>query len=713
MNVTNLEIMQATMDMFFCVFCLIMLISIKSNNPQKKSMGMFVRLFLIAAVLFLGEALAYIFRGNLGNFSIIVTRIANLMVFVMYIALANTYVRYICSVFSEKNVEVSDKIIKVANVLSVINILIVLINLFYPWMYYFDEANYYHRNNAWYVYALISLFIIFIGAGVAIKYRQYLEKKSFISMMLFSIIPIIATIVQLFIYGLSVTNLGLGIGLVVMFAAYMYDWSHDGYEHMNKLKDRRIDAVVMFVIMLLSMSVSIIACVNVIQKVTTENSKIQSRTIAQMVSAKIENEFVKPVTVSQTISQDIDIRKYIDGNSRQDAERVVDDMTNRLVSIGNEFNYKMVFVVSDKTRAYYTYNGISKYLDIENDSHDIWYKDYLNSGKKYVVNVDTDEDNKWSLSVFINYGILDTNGNVLGACGVGVDMNELVDTIAKFEKEYNIKVDLVNRDGLIQVDTDRSAIETGHLDNSYFDKVSGDDFYYQVSGDSCYMTKYLEAFDWYIVIRDDNPAKINANKIILPIVLIFIAGVLIMTASFVIISMREKKAKDAYNRRYEVSIKDELTGLYNRRGFEADCEYIKKDNNLADYVLVMMDLNGLKAANDNIGHEAGDELIIGAAKCMNNAFSNLGRAYRVGGDEFVALLKGTKQEALDAIDTFDYLTENFKGKLTSELSVSKGVVVCSEHSELTFDEIKAMADKLMYADKDEYYKRTGKNRRKV
>lgn len=37
----------------------------------------------------------------------------------------------------------------------------------------------------------------------------------------------------------------------------------------------------------------------------------------------------------------------------------------------------------------------------------------------------------------------------------------------------------------------------------------------------------------------------------------------------------------------------------------------------------MMDLNGLKAANDNIGHEAGDELIIGASKCMDNAFSGL------------------------------------------------------------------------------------------
>lgn len=563
MNITSLEIAQATMDMFFCLFCLIIFVSIKANNPKQKSMGMFVRLFLIATVLFFGETLAYIFRGNLGLFNILVTRIANLMVFAMNIAMANTYVRLVSSVFVEKGAEVSGNSVKIANIFSCINIFIVVVNLFYPWMYYFDEANYYHRNNSWYVYTLILLVVIFIGAGMAIKYRKYLKKRSFISMMLFSFIPIIATVVQFFIYGFSITNLGLGIGSFVMFAAYMYDWSHNGDEHTNMINGSRFDAVIMLIIMLLSMNVSIIACVNVIQQVTKENSEIQSRTIAQVVSAKIENEFIKPITVSQTISSDIDIRTYIEGKTREEAESVKDDITNRLVSIGNEFDYKRVFVVSDKTRAYYSYDGISKYLDVENDSHDIWYKDYLDSGKRYTVNVDTDEDNNWSLSVFINYGIFDTNGDILGVCGVGVDMNDLVDMLARYEEEYNIKVYLVNHDGLIQVDTDVSSIETGYLDNSYFGNISDDDFYYQLSENGCYMTKYLEDLMGYIVIRDNNPVKLDVNKIILPLVLIFIAGVLIMATSFVII-MREKKAKDAYNRRYEASIKDELTGLYNR-----------------------------------------------------------------------------------------------------------------------------------------------------
>ena len=713
MNITNLEITQAAIDMFFCLVCIIMVVSIKANNPKRKSMKSFVHLFLIAAFLFLGETLAYTFRGNLGVFNVTVTRASNLVVFAMNIAMANTYVRYVQAVFNDRGVDVSDKYIKVANVFSFINAVIIVVNLVYPWMYYFDGDNYYHRNNMWYVYTLLSLVIIFSGASMAIKYRKHLEIRSLVSIMLFSFIPIIATVIQLFVYGLSITNLGLGIGSFVMFTAYMYDWTHDSDEQLEKINNNRVDVIILFIIMLFSMSASIIACGNVIQRVTRDNSMMQSETIAQMVAAQIENEFIKPVTVSQTISHDHTIRTCIEGSTREEAEAAEADITAHLVSIGNEFGYQMVFVASDKTRAYYTYNGISKYLDVENDSHDIWYKDFLDSGKKYVINVDTDENNNWDLAVFVNYGIFDDNGNVLGACGAGVGMNDLMDLITKCEEQYGIKIDLVNHDGLIQIDSDGSVIEVEYLDNSYFDKVTGTDFYYQTIDDICYMTKYVDEFDWYLVIRDDNPVKIDVNRILLPIILIFIAGVVIMAISFAIISIRQRKAVEAYNNRYDVSIKDELTGLYNRRGYEADCDTINKENTLSEYSIIMMDLNGLKSANDNVGHEAGDELIIGAAKCMSNAFSGLGNVYRVGGDEFVALLKGTKESIEGSLTTFDYLTSKFKGKLISELTVSKGVVVCSEYPDLSFDELKAMADKLMYADKDEYYRRTGKNRRRV
>ncbi|MBR5705734.1 MAG: diguanylate cyclase, partial [Deltaproteobacteria bacterium] len=56
-----------------------------------------------------------------------------------------------------------------------------------------------------------------------------------------------------------------------------------------------------------------------------------------------------------------------------------------------------------------------------------------------------------------------------------------------------------------------------------------------------------------------------------------------------------------------------------------------------DLAVFSIDVNGLKTVNDSLGHDAGDELIRGAADCISAAFGQTGKCYRTGGDEFVVL----------------------------------------------------------------------------
>lgn len=63
---------------------------------------------------------------------------------------------------------------------------------------------------------------------------------------------------------------------------------------------------------------------------------------------------------------------------------------------------------------------------------------------------------------------------------------------------------------------------------------------------------------------------------------------------------------------------------------------IIENNSLSEITVIMMDVNGLKTVNDSCGHMAGDELIIGAAKCIQTSMGEYGKVYRVGGDEFYA-----------------------------------------------------------------------------
>ena len=391
---------------------------------------------------------------------------------------------------------------------------------------------------------------------------------------------------------------------------------------------------------------------------------------------------------------------------------VEDKISIYLNSIKNGFGYPMVFAVCDQSGAFYTYGGISKYVDIEHDPHDIWYKDFWESDKDCDLNVDTDEANQWALSVFVNHEILDENGDLLGVCGVGVEMKDLQRFLKRYEIKYNLRISLIDQDGLIQVVSDAARIERDYLQISGLDQIGSDEFVYESGTDSSRMIKYLEDLDWYLVVEDLNPNKIDVIEITAASIIIFVIGLLMMGIVFSVMSIRERKASKELAERRKISLTDDMTGLFNRRAFEEDCANIRGQGMVSKITILMMDVNGLKTANDTYGHLAGDELIIEAAKCIQTAVGELGKAYRTGGDEFVALLTCSEEKQRDVLQTLERLVGSVKCSYPCELSISKGVVVCKEHSDLTFDEMKDLADKRMYADKEDYYRSSGKERRK-
>lgn len=148
---------------------------------------------------------------------------------------------------------------------------------------------------------------------------------------------------------------------------------------------------------------------------------------------------------------------------------------------------------------------------------------------------------------------------------------------------------------------------------------------------------------------------------------------------------------------------DGLTETFNRRCFEQDVHQYVKDGMPDNLVLISFDINGLKQVNDSLGHSAGDELIIGAANCIKKVFSPKGKVYRIGGDEFCAIINCSYKELQQLFGTFDSETSSWKGNIIKELTISKGAARYADYSDLSFAELQAKADRRMYQDKENFY----------
>jgi diguanylate cyclase (GGDEF)-like protein len=153
------------------------------------------------------------------------------------------------------------------------------------------------------------------------------------------------------------------------------------------------------------------------------------------------------------------------------------------------------------------------------------------------------------------------------------------------------------------------------------------------------------------------------------------------------------------------SITDDLTDLYNRRGFFTFSEKQWKSAKRfkRNMSLMYMDLNNMKSINDKLGHPSGDQALIDTANVFRNTFRESDIIARMGGDEFAVLLTEITS-VNDELIIFEHLRDNLKiqNEQTSQsyiLSLSIGASIFNPKYPITLDKMLKQADLLMYEDK--------------
>lgn len=155
----------------------------------------------------------------------------------------------------------------------------------------------------------------------------------------------------------------------------------------------------------------------------------------------------------------------------------------------------------------------------------------------------------------------------------------------------------------------------------------------------------------------------------------------------------------------QAAVTDELTGLYNRKYFEQifqDLVTAKKP-----FGVIMLDVNALKYVNDHYGHDAGDQLIIKAAKLIKNSVRKTDYVFRYGGDEFVVLVRGDNPRVVKSI--IARIRAHGSGNVLQSndgfgINLSIGSCLSSEVSKVNeAREVIRCADERMYEDKKKFY----------
>lgn len=150
----------------------------------------------------------------------------------------------------------------------------------------------------------------------------------------------------------------------------------------------------------------------------------------------------------------------------------------------------------------------------------------------------------------------------------------------------------------------------------------------------------------------------------------------------------------------EEALLDPVTHLANRNSFDKDVSEIPAAER-KNYGIIMCDLNGLKYFNDHYGHSMGDSYIFIAAELICDTFTDYGKTYRVGGDEFVILTTGLSKEVF--VEIYDQMNEKIdaisKSCFEERMGIAAGFAMFDPSKDSSLRDTEKRADERMYVKK--------------
>ena len=416
--------------------------------------------------------------------------------------------------------------------------------------------------------------------------------------------------------------------------------------------------------------------------------------------SEIQKDLVRPVLISSTMAHDTFLRDWA-----LRGEKDVSEMARYLTEVRQQYGAFTSFFISERTRNYYTGDGVFKRVSIS-DEHDAWYYRARDMAENYVIDVDTDQVNRNALTIFINYRVKDFAGNFIGIAGVGLTVDAVKGLVEMYQSRFQRTIYFVTPAGKVVLDAGFSGLDEdlrgnegiGSLVDEIFAQKSGSWQYRAKGSNHILNVNYLPELKWYLFVEQNEDLALTGIRQTLYINL----GISLLVSLLVILLARH--AFGRYQLRIEeLATRDELTDLFNRRAFS-----LLQERMLAQYhrekkplSFLMVDVDHFKEINDRYGHQVGDRVLTAVAGKLRDGLRETDLAVRWGGEEFLIVLNACVAEEARRV------AENLRAAIGQlhpcadlpELCVTISIGISQFDGADSFDQTIGRADDAVYAAK--------------
>jgi len=360
---------------------------------------------------------------------------------------------------------------------------------------------------------------------------------------------------------------------------------------------------------------------------------------AETIYAELESQLFQKVAVARAMAANTFLEQWL-RSGEADPDRVI----AYLAAIRAEIGATTAFLVSESSRRYYHPDGVLKRLS-PSDRRDAWYYRFLRDPAPFEINIDRDTADRERVTAFINQKLRDSQGNLLGVVGIGVEVNSLSNLLRHMERRYSSDVLFSDRQGRILLSSGGNAISGSrsladlpglapHVERILSRQERA--FHYAVGGHEVFVdSRRIPELDWWLVVRQSSGP--NRGGILSTLFNNLLIALLI---TLVVLWLANLTIGD-YQRRLELlATTDRLTGHLNRTAFDSLFDGLVQAalRQGASLIALLVDIDHFKAINDSQGHAVGDRAIQHVCERMAACIRPADRLFRWGGEEFLVLL---------------------------------------------------------------------------